>query len=51
MPWKKEKKMKYLKKLSNDIRDDKNVYIELLLFWIGIMLTSIVVIAVLSFFQ
>ena len=51
MPWKKEKKMKYLKKLSNDINDDKNVAVELLLFWIGLMLTALVVFSILYYIQ
>ena len=42
--------MNYLKKLTDAIRDDKNVFVEFLLVWIAVMLTSIVVVAVLSLF-
>lgn len=48
MPWKKEKDMKYLRRLSNSVTDNRNVFVEFLLAWIAICLTALVIFAILS---
>lgn len=48
MPWKKEKDVKYLRKLSKSILDDRNVFVEFLLAWIAACLTVLVVSVLLS---
>jgi hypothetical protein len=39
---------RYFKKLSRSIRDDNSVFTELLLAWIGTMLTLLVIFSVLD---
>lgn len=41
---------KYLKRLSGEILDDRNLFVELLLSWIAGMLTLLAFFAILSFF-
>lgn len=38
----------YIRELSTDILDEHNVFVELLLVWIGIMLTSLVILSILG---
>jgi len=38
----------YVKELSTDILDNDNVFVELLLAWIGMMLTLLVIFAILG---
>lgn len=39
---------KYLNKLSKDILDDRNTYVEFLLAWIAAMLTFLVIVGILG---
>jgi len=42
---------KYTKKLRESFGDDKDVALELMLFWIGSMLTLVVVLMILGIFS
>ena len=41
--------MRYLKRLTKSLTDDKDVAVELMLLWIGAMLTLLVVLGVLYY--
>lgn len=47
MPWK-EIELSYLKRLTKDLTNEKDLGVEFLLAWIAVMLTALVILAILG---